>query len=128
MWVLGSSGGAGRMREGLKCLTSVNMNVLGKNTMKFAEGSTAAVLAVGFFSSESHWDCLRSWSLGNAVTPAMWMILVAPIFFFVPSYLFISALLVPGVKMKWALCAVSKKAGESDHSPLSPFPHEGNGF
>lgn len=78
VWVLGSSGGAGRMKEGLKCLTSVNMNVLGKNTMKFAEGSTAAALAVGFFSSESHWDCLWSWSRGNAVTPAMWMILVAP--------------------------------------------------
>lgn len=41
-----------------------------------------------FFSGESYWDCLQSWSLGNAVNSAIWMILVASAFLPSSSQLF----------------------------------------
>lgn len=41
---------------------------------------TAAVLVIGFFSGASCWACLQSRSLGTAIIPAAWLILIAPAF------------------------------------------------
>ena len=46
---------------------------------QLCRGSMVAVLAIGFFSSESFWGPLWSRSLGTMVIPTVWLIPVAPV-------------------------------------------------
>lgn len=46
---------------------------------QLCRASMVAVLATGFFSSESFWGPLRSRSLGTVVIPTVWLIPIAPV-------------------------------------------------
>ena len=64
---------------------------------EICRGSTVAVLAVGFFRAESCWGPLQSRPLGAPVTHTAWLILVAQLFFFVPSQICILGFASPWV-------------------------------
>lgn len=65
--------------EGLSQLMSANAITYVKAS-EICRGSTAAMLAVGVFSSETCWGRLQISSLGIVVAATAWLLLVAPTF------------------------------------------------
>lgn len=73
------------------------------------------------------WGSLQSWSLGPAVIPSTWLILVVPAFL-VLSHLYSSKIYqsLGVIKLRGVIQPMPQKVGEAGHPSYSPFPDVGN--